>query len=84
VGAVSVAVEPALVETLPCDMTRERTWRLLIACARHAAGLASATEVDDVAAAIDDWTHAEHRAAAHGLVPWLARALSQGNSAPSD
>ena len=63
---------------------RERTWRLLIACARHAAGLTGATEVASVATTVDDWAHVERRASAHGLLPWLARALSQGDGAPSD
>ena len=62
-------------------LARERTWRLLIACARHAAGLTSATEVLDAATAVDDWADVEQRASAHGLVPWLARALSQGDGA---
>jgi hypothetical protein len=89
VGAVSVDAAPASIATLPSDAsvaacTRERTWRLLIACARHAAGLTSATEVRDVATAIDDWTHVERRATAHGLVPWLGRALAQGDGAVSD
>jgi hypothetical protein len=89
VGAVSVDAAPASIATLPSDAsvaacTRERTWRLLIACARHAAGLTSATEVRDVATAIDDWTHVERRASAHGLVPWLGRALAQGDGAVSD
>jgi hypothetical protein len=63
--------------------TRERTWRLLIACARHAGGLTGAAEVCDAAMAIDDWADVERRASAHGLLPWLARALSQGDGAPS-
>ena len=89
-GAVSFAAAPAGVDAhrgADAPVTacvRERTWRLLIACARHAAGLTSAAEVGDVATAIEDWTHAERRASAHGLVPWLARALAPGDGAPSD
>jgi hypothetical protein len=55
---------------------RARCWRLLVACARHAAGLAGAREISVAAALIDDWAGAERRAGAHGLVPWLARALT--------
>ena len=55
---------------------RVRCWRLLVACARHAAGLAGAREVGVAAALIDDWAGAERRASAHGLLPWLARALA--------
>ena len=53
-----------------------RCWRLLVACARHAAGLAGARDVGLAAALIDDWAGAERRACAHGLLPWLARALA--------
>jgi len=60
---------------------RERTWLLLVACARHAAGLTDADEVLGVAATIDDWADVQRRASAHGLVPWLARALSPGDGA---
>jgi hypothetical protein len=85
VGAVSVDAVPAAVDVGPVAATaRGRTWRLLIACARHAAGLASATEVRDAAATVDDWTEVERRASAHGLVPWLARALPQADGASSD
>jgi len=63
---------------------RERTWRLLVACARHAAGLTDADEVRNTAATVDDWVDVERRASAHGLLPWLARALSQGDDAASD
>ena len=85
-GALSLAAAPAVIDTsyIAAARARERTWRLLIACARHAAGLASATEVLDVATMVDDWADVERRASAHGLVPWLARALSQGDLAPSD
>ena len=55
---------------------RARCWRLLVACARHAAGLAGAREVSVAADLIDDWAGAERRARAHGLLPWLARALT--------
>ena len=55
---------------------RIRSWRLLVACGRHAAGLADAREVGVTAAFIDDWAGAERRAGAHGLLPWLARGLS--------
>jgi Uncharacterised nucleotidyltransferase len=58
---------------------RECTWRLLIACARHAAGLTDANEVLDAAESVEDWADVERRASAHGLVPWLARALSQSH-----
>ena len=51
-------------------------WRLLVACARHAAGLTDAHEVGSVAAQIDDWSLAARQASVHGLLPWLARALS--------
>ena len=57
------------------DRTRE--WHLLVACARHAAGLADAREVATSARRIDDWTGAQRQASAHGLLPWLARALSE-------
>ena len=55
---------------------RVRCWRLLVTCARHAAGLAGAREVGAAAALIDDWAGAARRASAHGLLPWLARALT--------
>ena len=55
---------------------RARTWLLLTACARHAAGLAGANEVGVAASMIDDWSVAERLACAHGLLPWLARGLS--------
>jgi len=90
VGALSFAVAPSAVGARPGDDApgmargRERAWRLLLACARHAAGLASAREVVDVATTIDDWAHVERRASAHGLVPWLARALSPRDGAPCD
>ena len=54
---------------------RVRCWRLLVACARHAAGLAGAREVGVAAALIDHWPDVSRRASAHGLLPWLARAL---------
>ena len=56
---------------------RTRGWRLLVACARHAAGLADAREVAVAAAFIDDWRGMERQASAHGLLPLLARALSE-------
>jgi hypothetical protein len=85
VGAVSVDAVPAAVEVLPVAATaRGWTWRLLIACARHAAGLASATDVRDAATTVDDWADVERRASAHGLVPWLARALTQSDGAASE
>jgi hypothetical protein len=55
---------------------RVRSWRLVVACARHAAGLADAREVGVAASLIDDWAGAERRACAHGLLPWLARGLT--------
>ena len=55
---------------------RVRHWRLLVECARHAAGLTSAREVGAAAALIDDWAAAERLASVHGLLPWLARALA--------
>jgi hypothetical protein len=64
---------------VPSPRARERTWRLLVACARHAAGLTDAAEVRGAAATTDDWADVERRASAHGLVPWLARALSHGD-----
>ncbi|MBW8768329.1 MAG: nucleotidyltransferase family protein [Gemmatimonadetes bacterium] len=82
-GTLSLESAPATnASAAACE--RERTWRLLIACARHAAGLTGATEVVSVATTVDDWAHVERRASAHGLLPWLARALSQGEGAPSD
>jgi hypothetical protein len=51
-----------------------RSWRLLVACARHAAGLADVHEVAAAAGAIDDWAMVEREARTHGLLPWLARA----------
>ena len=59
---------------------RDRGWRLLVACARHAAGLADANEVGVAASVIDDWDVAERFASAHGLLPWLARGLSAAGS----
>jgi hypothetical protein len=55
---------------------RTREWRLLVACARYAAGLADARGIAAAAALIDDWASAERLACAHGLLPWLARGLS--------
>jgi hypothetical protein len=55
---------------------RTREWRLVVACARHAAGLADARGIAAAAALIDDWAGAERLACAHGLLPWLARGLS--------
>ena len=51
---------------------RTREWRLVVACARHAAGLADARGIAAAAALIDDWASAERLACAHGLLPWLA------------
>lgn len=58
------------------DDPRPRTWRLLIACARHAARLGDARAVDAAAAEITDWDDAADRAREHGLLPWLARSLT--------
>jgi hypothetical protein len=55
---------------------RTREWRLLVACARHAAGLADARGTAAAAALIEDWAGVERLASAHGLLPWLARGLS--------
>src|SRR5918993_911605 len=55
---------------------RQRSWRLLVACALHAAGLTDASEVGTAASTIDDWSVAERFASAHGLLPWVARGLS--------
>lgn len=55
---------------------RTRSWRLLVACARHAAGLADTGEIAVAATLIDDWSVAERQACAHGLLPWLARGLA--------
>ena len=55
---------------------RTRSWRLLVACARHAAGLADVHEIAVAATLIDDWTLAERQACTHGLLPWLARGLT--------
>ena len=84
-GAVSFAapIDTLSGETPVAARVRARTWRLLLACARHAAGLTSAAELLDVATTVDDWADVERRASAHGLLPWLARALSQGPGAPS-
>jgi hypothetical protein len=86
VGAVSLAapIDTPVLEAPVAARARERTWRLLIACARHAAGLTGATEVLDVATTIDDWADVTRRAAAHGLLPWLARALSQSGRVPTE
>ena len=88
-GTLSLEAAPNAFRALASDASlaacgRERTWRLLIACARHAAGLTSASEVLDVATTVDDWAHVERRASAHGLVPWLARALAQHDGARSE
>ncbi len=80
-SGVADALHPAASNT---PHARARTWRLLVACARHAAGLTDASEVLDAATAVDDWVDAERRASAHGLVPWLARALSQGDGAENE
>jgi hypothetical protein len=58
--------------------TRARTWTLLLACARRAAGIGDVGEVVAAAQAIDDWDLVHRRADAHGLLPWLARALAEG------
>lgn len=55
---------------------RSRSWRLLVACARHAAGLADVQEIAVAAALVDDWSVAERQACTHGLLPWLARGLT--------
>ena len=55
---------------------RARSWKLLVACARHAAGLADVHEIAVAATLIDDWSVAERQACAHGLLPWLARGLT--------
>jgi hypothetical protein len=60
---------------------RAREWRLLVACARHAAGLSDARGTAAAAALIDDWASAERLACAHGLLPWLARGLSDAGLA---
>jgi hypothetical protein len=60
---------------------RRRSWPLLVACARHAAGLTDAGEVAAASAAIDDWGATERHASAHGLLPWLARSLSSAGMA---
>jgi hypothetical protein len=63
------------------DDARARTWRLLVACARHAAGIGGVAEVVAAAEEIDDWELVERRARAHGLLPWLARTLADGGVA---
>lgn len=55
---------------------RTRSWQLLVACARHAAGLGDAGAIGVAASLIDDWALAERQASAHGLLPWLARGLT--------
>ena len=55
---------------------RTREWRLLVACARCAAGVADEHGIGAAAALIDDWASAERLACAHGLLPWLARGLA--------
>jgi len=85
VGAVSGVIDRATDGAAPSTArARERTWRLMVACARHAAGLTDAAEVQHAAAAVDDWADVERRAAAHGLMPWLARALTQGDDTDDD
>lgn len=92
-GAVSTVVDRQTALTFSgvspsersdATVARERTWRLLVACARHAAGLRGVEDVIDVAATIDDWSEVERRASAHGLVPWLARALSHAAAEDDD
>jgi hypothetical protein len=81
VGAVSSVIDRAAYGAAPTTpRARGRTWRLLVACARHAAGLTDASEVLHTATTVDDWADVERRAAAHGLIPWLARALAQGDA----
>ena len=84
-GAVSVAapIDTLTAEPRVAASARARTWRLLIACARHAAGLTSTAELLHVATTVEDWADVERRASAHGLLPWLGRALSRGAGAPS-
>ena len=55
-------------------------WLLAISCARHAAGIADATEVGDAAARVTDWPAALGIARDQRLDALLARALAQCNA----
>ena len=74
-GAVTTSV------AVTRDDARAGTWTLLLACARRAAGIGDLGEIVAAADAIDDWDTVRRRAEAHGLLPWLARALSEGGIA---
>ncbi|MEO6526556.1 MAG: nucleotidyltransferase family protein [Gemmatimonadaceae bacterium] len=50
-------------------------WALSLACARHAAGIASAQHVAEAALDVADWPRALHVARAQGLGALLSRAL---------
>ena len=56
---------------------RTRAWRLTVACARRAAGVGDARDVGIAATLVDDWAAAERLACTHGLLPWLARGLTE-------
>jgi hypothetical protein len=84
VGTLSEVVAPSRDAAPSSPRARERTWRLLVACGRHAAGLTNADEVRGVAETIGDWADVERRASAHGLVPWLARALSPADGVQNE
>jgi hypothetical protein len=55
-------------------------WALAIGCARHAAGIASASEVVTAAARVSDWTAALRVAREQGLDALLVRALAEGDA----
>jgi hypothetical protein len=59
----------------------DAAWALAIACARHAAGIAPASEVVASACGVSDWTAALSVAREQGLDALLARALGEGNAA---
>jgi hypothetical protein len=80
VGTVTTPIVTTPIVTTRDD-ARARTWRLLVACARRAAGIGDVGEVAAAAEAIDDWDEVRRRAEAHGLLPWLARALFEGGIA---
>jgi hypothetical protein len=61
---------------------RRRAWKLMLACARHAAGASDAASVARASAKVHDWALALSIAADQGLLLLLARALTEGD-APS-
>ncbi|MDB4884157.1 MAG: hypothetical protein JWL95_2923, partial [Gemmatimonadetes bacterium] len=55
-------------------------WALALACARHAAGITSASAVEMAARGVDDWPRALDVARAQGLGALLARALRDADA----